>query len=224
MKPLLDLLPAFVFVAVFAWFDEHPARAAAWAGASFQGPLPLAQAGVREAPVLMALLAALAVLLVHYLAKRWRQRGRDLPPAALRSLAAMLTLTALLALTATLMGGAPALAPWLPSALYWTLGLALWLARVGLQRNLLRALLEHRIAAGDITWQRLNAAWVGFFGLLGLLHLWVAYSATPLGWLQFKVSAGLVLLPLFTLAQWAYLARLGGRGGPRRTLPGPLGR
>jgi len=223
MKSALDLLPAFVFVAVHAWFDEHPARAAAWSGATFQGPLPLEQAGVREAPVLMATLAALAVLLVHYLALRWRRRGRASAPAALRSLAAMLTLVALLALTATLIGGSAALAPWLPSALYWTLGLALWLARVGLQRNLLRALLEHRITVGDLAWQRLNAAWVGFFGLLGLLHLWVAYSATALGWLQFKVSAGLALLLLFSLAQSVYVTRLTRGGGPKRSAPGALG-
>jgi intracellular septation protein len=223
MKPLLDLLPAFVFVAVFAWFDEHPAKAAAWSGATFQGPLPLAQAGVREAPALMATLAALAVLGLHYLAVRWRCRGRGCPPAVLRSFAAMLTLVALLALTATLMGSSPGLAPWLPSALYWALGLTFWLTRVGLQRNLLRALLGHRIAVGDLAWQRLNAAWVGFFGLLGLLHLWVAYSATPLAWLQFKVSAGLALLLLFSLVQWAYLARLSRGGDPKRSSPGALG-
>jgi hypothetical protein len=49
MKPALDLLPAFVFVAVYAWFDEHPVTAAAWSGATFQGPLPAEQAGVRVA-------------------------------------------------------------------------------------------------------------------------------------------------------------------------------
>jgi intracellular septation protein len=223
MKPLFDLLPAFVFVAVLAWFDEHPVKAAAWSGATFQGPLPLEQAGVREAPVLLATLAALAVLGLHYLAVRWRCRGRGCPPAVLRSFAAMLTLVALLALTATLMSGSPGLAPWLPSALYWTLGLTLWLTRVGLQRNLLRALLGHRIDVGDLAWQRLNAAWVGFFGLLGLLHLWVAYSAPPLAWLQFKVGAGLALLLLFSLMQWAYLARRSRGGDPKRSSPGALG-
>ncbi|WP_119286726.1 septation protein IspZ [Azohydromonas sediminis] len=212
MKPLFDLLPAFVFVAVFGWFDDHPAQAAAWSGATLMADrVPVAQVGAREAPALLAAMAALAVLTLHLVAVRWRRPRTGAARAAAPAFAVMVVLVALLALAAAAMGGSPAFAGWKPSVLYWLLGLVLWLARVGLGRNLVRTLLAHRIALSDVAWQHLNAAWVGAFGLLGLLHLWVAYSAAAPAWLQFKVFAGLALLPLFALAQWAYVARCGRR-------------
>jgi intracellular septation protein len=212
MKPLLDLLPAFVFVAVFGWFDDHPAQAAAWSGATLVADwVPVAQLGVREAPALLAAMAALAVLALHLGIVRWRRHRTGAAHAIAPAFAAMAVLIALLASAAAAMGGSAGFAGWKPSVLYWMLGLVLWLARVGLGRNLVRTLLAHRLTLSDVAWQHLNAAWVGAFGLLGLLHLWVAYSAAAPAWLQFKVFAGLALLPLFALAQWAYVARCGRR-------------
>ncbi len=208
MKPLLDLLPAFVFVAVYAWFDDHPAAAAAWSGATFVADIvPVAQVGVREAPALLATLAALAVLVTHLGLVQWRQRRRGSQRAVAPAFAAMVVLIALLSAAAAAMGASPGFTGWKPSVLYWLLGLALWLARVALGRNLVRTLLGHRIALPDAAWQRLNAAWVSLFGLLGLLHLWVAYSAQPAAWAQFKTFGGLALLVVFSLVQWAYLCR-----------------
>jgi intracellular septation protein len=212
MKPLLDLLPAFVFVAVFGWFDDHPAQAAAWSGATLVADwVPVAQLGVREAPALLAAMAALAVLALHLGIVRWRRHRTGAAHAIAPAFAAMAVLIALLASAAAAMGGSAGFAGWKPSVLYWMLGLVLWLARVGLGRNLVRTLLAHHLTLSDVAWQHLNAAWVGAFGLLGLLHLWVAYSAAAPAWLQFKVFAGLALLPLFALAQWAYVARCGRR-------------
>ena len=56
-------------------------------------------------------------------------------------------------------------------------------------------------------WQRLNFAWVAFFGLMGLLNLYVAYSFTTSTWVNFKLFGGLGLMLLFTLLQGIYISR-----------------
>jgi intracellular septation protein len=56
-------------------------------------------------------------------------------------------------------------------------------------------------------WHRLNFAWVAFFGLMGLLNLWVAYSFSTGTWVNFKLFGGIGLMLLFTLAQGLYLSR-----------------
>jgi intracellular septation protein len=48
---------------------------------------------------------------------------------------------------------------------------------------------------------------VAFFGLMGLLNLWVAYSFSTDTWVNFKLFGGIGLMLLFTLAQGFYLSR-----------------
>jgi intracellular septation protein len=48
---------------------------------------------------------------------------------------------------------------------------------------------------------------VAFFGLMGLLNLWVAYHFSTDAWVNFKLFGGIGLMLLFTLAQGVYLSR-----------------
>src|SRR6185436_9357758 len=65
---------------------------------------------------------------------------------------------------------------WKPSVLYWTLGLSFWFSRLFFRRNLLKLLMGEQLELPDSVWARLNFAWIAFFGFMGLLNLWVAYS------------------------------------------------
>jgi intracellular septation protein len=56
-------------------------------------------------------------------------------------------------------------------------------------------------------WRRLNFAWVTFFGFMGLLNLWVAYSFSTDTWVNFKLFGGIGLMVLFTVAQGLYLGK-----------------
>ena len=56
-------------------------------------------------------------------------------------------------------------------------------------------------------WQRLNWAWVGFFGLMGALNLWVAYSFSTDTWVNFKLFGGIGLMLAFTVAQGFYIGK-----------------
>jgi len=95
---------------------------------------------------------------------------------------------------------------WKPSVLYWVMGAAFWISSL-LGKNLLRLLLGEQLVLPDVVWQRLNVAWVGFFGLMGLLNIWVAYTFSTETWVNFKLFGGVGLMLLFTLAQGLYLSR-----------------
>ena len=96
---------------------------------------------------------------------------------------------------------------WKPSALYWAMGLALWLAPLLSGKNLLKVLLGEQLQLPPKVWHRLNFAWIAFFGLMGVLNLWVAYSFSTDTWVNFKLFGGIGLMLLFTLAQGLVLAR-----------------
>jgi intracellular septation protein len=87
------------------------------------------------------------------------------------------------------------------------MGLSFWLGQVIFRRNLLRMMLGDQIQVPDHVWHRLNFAWIAFFGLMGLLNLWVAYSFPTETWVNFKLFGGIGLMFVFTLAQGLYLGR-----------------
>ena len=74
-------------------------------------------------------------------------------------------------------------------------------------KNLLRVLLGEQLQLPDAVWQRLNWAWVAFFGAMGVLNLWVAYTFSTDAWVNFKLFGGIGLMLVFTLAQGLYLSR-----------------
>jgi intracellular septation protein len=111
---------------------------------------------------------------------------------------------------------------WKPSVLYWVMGMSLWLSQLLFRKNLLRLLLGEQLQLPDAVWQRLNGAWVGFFGVMGLLNLWVAYSFSTDAWVNFKLFGGIGLMLLFTLAQGLYLSRyLPDESSPKDNKPRP---
>jgi intracellular septation protein len=96
---------------------------------------------------------------------------------------------------------------WKPSVLYWAMGLALWLSPILAGKNLLKVLLGEQMQLPAKIWHRLNFAWIAFFGLMGVLNLWVAYSFSTDTWVNFKLFGGIGLMLLFSLAQGLFLAR-----------------
>lgn len=71
----------------------------------------------------------------------------------------------------------------------------------------MRTLMGEQMQLPDAVWQRLNWAWVGFFALMGVLNLWVAYTFETSTWVSFKMFGGIGLMLVFTLAQGIYLSR-----------------
>ena len=89
---------------------------------------------------------------------------------------------------------------WKPTVLYWLFAAVLGGAAL-LRRNLIRAMLSQHMQLPDPVWSRLNLAWIGFFALMGVLNLYVAYNYSTDLWVNFKLFGGMGLMLVFVFAQ-----------------------
>jgi intracellular septation protein len=112
-----------------------------------------------------------------------------------------------------LFGGATILAhdetfiKWKPTVLYWLMGGALAGGLLFFRKNLLKSLMGAQLELPDAAWRTMNWSWVGFFALMGVLNLWVAFHFDTNTWVNFKLFGGLGLMALFVVAQALYLSR-----------------
>ena len=200
MKILFDFLPILLFFGTFKFAERDAQAAADFATEHFGFLVSGGVVGPTEGPVLLATLVVIVATLAQIAFMLARGKKIDL----------MLWVS--LALV-TVLGGATVwfhnetFIKWKPSALYWAMGLALWLAPLVSGRNLLKLLLGEQLQLPPKVWHRLNFAWIAFFGLMGVLNLWVAYSFSTDTWVNFKLFGGIGLMLLFTLAQGLVLAR-----------------
>lgn len=200
MKLLLDFLPIVLFFLTFKLAEGDKAAAAQWASDWLGFAVAGGKVGPAEAPVLLAT----AVVIVATLAQvAWLKLRRQRVETMLWvSLALVVVLGGM-----TIWFRSETFIKWKPSALYWAMGLAFWLSPLLFDKNLLKALLGQQIKLPGRIWHRLNFAWVAFFGVMGLLNIWVAYHFSTDTWVNFKLFGGIGLLLLFTLAQGLYIGR-----------------
>ena len=59
----------------------------------------------------------------------------------------------------------------------------------------------------ETLWVRLNYAWMGFFAVMGVLNLLVAFSFSTDTWVSFKLFGGMGLMIAFIVLQGVVLAR-----------------
>ena len=95
----------------------------------------------------------------------------------------------------------PTFIKWKPSVLYWAMALAFWLSQAVFRKNLLQTLIGEQLDLPTPVWQRLNLAWIAFFGLMGVLNLYVAYSYSTSVWATFKAFGVTGLMLVFMVAQ-----------------------
>ncbi len=104
---------------------------------------------------------------------------------------------------------------WKPTVLYWLFAAVLAGGALLFRRNLIRMLLGDKLEMPEAAWSRLNWSWVGFFAVMGLANLYVAYNFSTDAWVNFKLFGGMGLMFLFVLAQGAFLAKyVEEKGGP----------
>jgi intracellular septation protein len=200
MKLLLDFLPIFLFFGTFQYAEGHKEWAARFATDHFGFLVSGGAVGVAEAPVLLATVVVIVATLTQVTLMLARGRRIDM----------MLWVSLGLV---TVLGGATiyfhndTFIKWKPSVLYWTMGLAFWLGQAVFRRNVLKMLIGDELDLPAPVWQRLNFAWVAFFGMMGLLNIYVAYNFSTAGWVRFKTFGGMGLMFVFMLAQGLYLSR-----------------
>jgi len=96
---------------------------------------------------------------------------------------------------------------WKPTVLYWLFAAALAVAALVFRKNLIRAMMEGRIALPEPVWERLLGSWIAFFAAMGALNLLVAYNVSTEAWVDFKLFGGIGLMVAFVVLQALMLAR-----------------
>jgi intracellular septation protein len=200
MKLLFDFLPILLFFGAFKYAEGQKDWAAQFATEHLGFVVSGGIVGPNEAPVL---LATVVVIVATLLQIGWLvARGRKVDMMLWVSLGLVVVLGG-----ATIWFHSETFIKWKPSVLYWVMGLGFWISRAVFRKNLLQTLMGEQLQLPAAVWQRLNFAWIAFFGLMGLANIYVAYSFSTAAWVNFKLFGGIGLMLLFTLAQGLYLSR-----------------
>ena len=211
MKILFDFLPILLFFGAFKYAEGQKDWAAAFATEHLGFLVSGGVVGSGEAPVLLAtgvVIVATFAQVTFLLA-----RGKKIDLMLWVSLALV-----------SVMGGATiwfhseTFIKWKPTALYWFMGGALIVSQWVFRKNLLQVLLGGQLELPGPVWRRLGLAWVGFFALMGVLNLYVAYNFDTATWVNFKLFGGTGLMFAFFLVQGLYLSR---HLGPDRPVEAP---
>ncbi len=96
---------------------------------------------------------------------------------------------------------------WKPTVLYWLFSAILLFSNILFNKNLMRALLQEKIALPLHVWHRLNLMWSLFFAVLGFINLYVAFNFSTDAWVNFKLFGFTGLMVVFILGQSAWLAK-----------------
>lgn len=96
---------------------------------------------------------------------------------------------------------------WKPTVLYWLMGGALLVGLVLFKKNFIKSLMGAQMQLPDSVWNTLNWAWTGFFAVMGVLNLWVAFNFDTDTWVNFKMFGGIGLMLAFVVGQALYLGR-----------------
>jgi intracellular septation protein len=200
MKLLFDFLPILLFFGAFKYAEGQKDWAAQFATDHLGFVVSGGIVGPNEAPVLLATVVVIVATLAQI---GWLvARGRKVDMMLWVSLGLVVVLGG-----ATIWFHSETFIKWKPSVLYWAMGLGFWISRAVFRKNLLQTLMGEQLQLPAPVWQRLNFAWIAFFGLMGIANIYVAYSFSTAAWVNFKLFGGIGLMLLFTLAQGLYLSR-----------------
>lgn len=198
MKILFDFLPIALFFGMFKYAEGNKDWAAStateWLGFMVSGGV----VGPSEAPVLLATVVVIIATLAQIL---WlKLRGKKVDTMLWISLGLVTVLGG-----ATIYFHSENFIKWKPTVLYWVMGGALLFGQLVLKKNGIKSLMGSQMTLPDTVWRVVNLSWVGFFAVMGLLNLWVAFNFSTGTWVNFKLFGGLGLMLLFVLAQAVYL-------------------
>jgi intracellular septation protein len=202
MKFLFDLFPVIFFFAAFKIAGNNPPIAAAFLGQIFGLVGITGSVDVRQAPILIATVVVILATIVQIAWVRLRHGKVD------KMLWVSLTLVVFFG-GMTLWLRDETFIKWKPTVLYWVFAVVLLVSGTALKKNLIRAVLEKEMQLPETVWARLNLAWAGFFVLLGIANLLVAFAfglSTEV-WVNFKLFGGMGLMFAFVLLQGLMLSK-----------------
>lgn len=198
MKILFDFLPIALFFGMFKYAEGHKDWAAnmatEWLGFMVSGGV----VGPAEAPVLLATVVVIVATLAQIL---WlKARGKKIDTMLWVSLGIVTVLG-----SATIYFHSESFIKWKPTVLYWVMGAGLLFGQLLFKKNGIKSLMGAQMNLPDAVWRVVNFSWVGFFAVMGVLNLWVAFNFSTSAWVNFKLFGGMGLMVVFVLVQAIYL-------------------
>ncbi|CAN5171809.1 septation protein A [soil metagenome] len=199
MKMLFDLLPVIVFFAVY-WLAKTlgvtPDHATRWFGW-------LVHADGVSAEQLPILFATVATIIATALQVAWQLIRR-------RKVAISLWLSFGIV---TVLGGATVwlqdenFIKWKPTVIYLAFAIGLAVARYAMGRNVIQSMMSGQVELSGPMWDRLNLGWIGFFIVMAIVNIAVAYSVSTSAWVNFKLFGITAMLIGFAVLQAFWISR-----------------
>jgi intracellular septation protein len=195
-KLLFDLFPVIIFFVAYKIGDAN-----AEATRAFMAWVGLPQAvGAGEKPGIY--LATLVAIVASFAQIGWvKLRGHKVEIMLWVSLGIIVVFGG-----ATLWLHDESFIKWKPTVLYWIFA-AIIFGAAALGRNVIRSLMSAQMELPDPAWSRLNASWGGFFAVMGLANLVVAFNFSTDAWVNFKLFGSLGLMLVFVIAQSMMLTK-----------------
>ncbi|MDB5763754.1 MAG: ispA [Herminiimonas sp.] len=200
MKFLFDLFPVILFFGMFKWGEGHPDTAQSLVGQYLSGVVSGGVIAADQAPILLATAIAIAATIAqigYLLARR-----KKVDPMLWVSFVII-----------GFFGGATiyfhneTFIKWKPTVLYWVFAAALLTSQAFLKKNLIRTMMGKQITLPDPVWERLSLAWVAFFGVMGIINLYVAFNFPTAIWVNFKLFGFMGLMLTFVIGQSLFLSK-----------------
>jgi intracellular septation protein len=95
---------------------------------------------------------------------------------------------------------------WKVSVVNWLFALAFLASHFFGERTLIERIMGENLKLEPSLWRRLSWAWIAFFGSVGVINLYVAYSFPEHVWVNFKLYGLIGLTLAFALGQGFWLA------------------
>lgn len=200
MKFLFDLFPVILFFAMFKWGEGHVASAQALGTKYLSGLVSGGVVSADQAPILLATSVVVAATFAQIFYLLIRRRKVDV----------MLWVSLVIV---SIFGGATIyfhndlFIKWKPTVLYWSFALMFLFTQFVLKKNMIRTMMGEQVELPAAIWTRLGLSWVGFFVVMGILNLYVAFNYSRSAWVDFKLFGGVGLMFVFILAQSLFLSR-----------------
>lgn len=194
MKFLFDFFPIILFFVAYKVAGSNPEQAAALAASIGYVADP------KQLPILIA--TAVAILATFMQIGCMLLRGHKVDKMLWASLVIIVVFGG-----ASLAFHDDTFIKWKPTVLYWLFAAVLLASALLFKKNLIRAMMQHQISMPDAAWARLNLSWIGFFALMGVLNLYIAFNFSNDVWVNFKLFGGLGLMLAFVVVQSVMLSK-----------------
>jgi len=198
MKLLLDFLPIVLFFVSFKWAGSNPEQAQAFLE-PILGSVSNVEIQTSQLPILLATVVAIAATVLQILYQK--TTGKKVENMQWIGLALIAVFGG-----ATLVLQNETFIKWKPTVLYLAMAGGFLIAHA-FKRNPIELMMKGQVELPPHAWVTLLWAWVGFFVVMAVLNIVVAYSFSTDIWVDFKLFGSLGATLIFVFGQGFYMSK-----------------